>query len=99
MFWAEAQNKTVSGKVVDDKAAPIANASVVVKGTNNGVTTNSEGIFSITIPSANSVLSFSHVNYAPGEIAVGTQTFITFTMQPNDKSLAEVVVTALGISK
>ena len=99
MFWAAAQNKTVSGKVVDDKAAPIANVSVTVKGTRNGVTTNSEGVFSITVPSANSSLAFSHVNYAPGEIVVGSQTFITFALQPADKSLSEVVVTALGISK
>ena len=99
MFWATAQNKTVSGKVVDDKAAPIANVTVTVKGTSNGVTTNSEGVFSITVPSANSTLSFSHINFSPAEVVVGTQTFITFTLQPADKSLSEVVVTALGISK
>jgi TonB-linked SusC/RagA family outer membrane protein len=99
VFWAFAQNKTVSGKVVDDQAAPVSGASVVVKGTNTGVTTNSEGTFSINVPSANSTLSFSHINYAPGEIVVGTQTFITFTLQPAERSLQEVVVTALGISK
>ncbi|HEX7903017.1 MAG TPA: SusC/RagA family TonB-linked outer membrane protein [Chitinophagaceae bacterium] len=99
LLVAVAQNRTVTGKVTDEKGVPVANASVVVKGTSTGTSTNPEGLFSITVPSNNSILSFSHINLAPHEMQVGSQSYFTVTMQGADKSLQEVVVTALGITR
>ena len=56
-----AQNRTITGKITDDKGAPIPNASVVVKGTNSGTTTDNTGSFSLTVPSNARALLVSSV--------------------------------------
>src|SRR5258705_975765 len=96
---AWAQGRTVTGKVTDDKGSPVADVSVVVKGTNVGTTTNNDGVFSISVPSNSNVLVFSHINMVEKELAIGNQSSVNVSLQPGDKSLAEVVVTALGITK
>src|SRR5688572_31721494 len=53
------QNSTLSGKVLDDKGAPVAKASVNALGANVGVTTNEEGVFSISLPSTVKALVIS----------------------------------------
>lgn len=91
--------RTITGKVTDEKGVPVADASVVVKGTSIGTTTNPDGFFSLSVPSNNSILVFSHINLADKELAVRNQSVVNITLQASDKSLQEVVVTALGITK
>ena len=96
--WAQAQQK-VGGIVtsVSDKQ-PQPGASVTVKGTTNGTTTDVNGKYSITAPS-NAILVFSFVGFATQEISVGTKTTIDVSLSPDDKSLDEVVVVAYGTQK
>ncbi|HEV8283981.1 MAG TPA: SusC/RagA family TonB-linked outer membrane protein [Chitinophagaceae bacterium] len=98
-IFLAAQNRTITGKVTDDKGIPIASASVNVKGTSIGTTTSPEGFFSISVPSGRSTLIISHINMATKEVQVTDQTSVTVLLQANNQTLQEVVVTALGISK
>jgi len=55
ILFALAQNRTVTGKVTDDKGSPLSNASVIVKGTNLGTSTSADGSFSLSVPSNASI--------------------------------------------
>ena len=94
--WNFAQN-SVSGTVSDDAGVPIPGATVLVVGTNNGVTTDFDGNYTIEANEGD-VLSISYVGYAAQEITVGTAQTINVTLS-SDNTLEEVVVTALGITR
>ncbi len=96
-IWA--QDRTITGRVTDDKGVPVFNASVLVKGTTIGTTTNPDGRFSISVPTGRTVLVFSHVNLADFEMTLGSQSDLSVSMQPRERSMTEVVVTALGIRR
>lgn len=92
-----AQDKTVSGKVTDEKdGSPIVGASVTVKGTNTGTTTDGEGKFSLKVPSTAKALVVSSVNYESVEISITNRTTVNVSLASSDKSLQEVVVVAYG---
>lgn len=92
---------TVTGKVTsaaDGSAVP--GASVLVKGTATGTTTDAEGNYSLAVPDGgNAVLVVSFIGFATQEVPVGNQTTINITLQEDVAQLGEVVVTALGIEK
>lgn len=88
-----AQDKTVTGKVTDEKdGSPLAGVSVTVKGTNTGTTTNSDGTFRLSVPSSAKTLVFSFVNYDNVEVALGSRSNFNISLTSKDKSLQEVVV-------
>ncbi|WP_223834203.1 SusC/RagA family TonB-linked outer membrane protein [Spirosoma profusum] len=92
--------RVVSGKVTDEKGAGLPGVSVLIKGSQRGTTTSSEGTFQLDVPdSGNPVLVFSFVGYETKEMTVGNQSTFQVLMTPADKALSEVVVTALGIKK
>jgi TonB-linked SusC/RagA family outer membrane protein len=90
--------KTVRGSVVDAKGAALAGVNVVVKGTNQGSTTDPTGKFTITA-AEKAVLVFSSVGYGSTEVALGNQSEINVTLTQATENIAEVVVTALGIKR
>ncbi|MDR2467077.1 MAG: SusC/RagA family TonB-linked outer membrane protein [Prevotellaceae bacterium] len=94
-----AQGIRITGKVTDESGAPLAGASIVVKGTTNGVGTDAGGNYSITVPDNSAVLEASFVSYTSQEIAVGSRTQINFALAEDQTELGEVVVTAMGIKK
>jgi iron complex outermembrane receptor protein len=92
-----AQNKTVTGKVVDKDGAAVAGASVVVKGSNLGTNTDAGGAFSIVVPSSAKALVFSYVGLAPQEVEIGSNNVLSVTMQEaTSNDLNEVVVVGYG---
>ena len=95
---AIAQNKTVTGKVTDEKGAPVANASVLVKGTTKGVTTNADGSFSISVPTTAKALIISSVNFTTQDVSIKGSS-VAVTLQSNIASLDEVVVVGYGTQK
>ena len=97
-FQALAQ-RTVTGKVTDDKGNPLPNVSVLVKGSTTGVATKSDGTFSIQLPSTAKALVFSSIDMETNEITVGTRSFLEITLKSVDKALQEVVVTGYGTSR
>ncbi|MDQ6477146.1 SusC/RagA family TonB-linked outer membrane protein [Dyadobacter sp. LHD-138] len=91
--------ETIKGKVTDDKGDPLPGVNILVKGTQQGTTSDISGLFSIETPAANSVLVFSFVGYQLQEVQVGNMSNLEIKMLTDTKSLNEVVVTALGIKK
>ncbi|CAG5002315.1 TonB-dependent receptor P3 [Dyadobacter sp. CECT 9275] len=91
--------ETIKGKVTDDKGAVLPGVNILVKGSQQGTTTDVDGVFSIDVPSTNAVLVFSFVGYKVQEVQLGNSTNLEVKMEIDTKSLNEVVVTALGIKK
>lgn len=90
-----AQQRLVSGRVTGVNNEPVVGASVMVKGTAGGTTTNEGGSFSIQAGPADSIIVTS-VGYEPLAIAVGTQTDITFALTSTSGNLSDVVVVGYG---
>jgi TonB-linked SusC/RagA family outer membrane protein len=88
--------KTITGKVTDDKGNPVANASVIVKGTQTGTATKADGSYSIAVPANSKSLIFSSVDMVTVEKAIGNLSVIDIKFAMEDKTLAEVVVTGYG---
>ena len=94
MAWA--QSRTVTGKVTSsDDGTGLPGVNVVEKGTSNGATTDADGSFSINV-SNNSTLVFTFVGFQSQEIAVGNQTFVTVSLNPDVTQLSEIVVIGYG---
>ena len=94
--------QTVAGRVTSSSDdTPLPGVSVLLKGTTNGSTTDSEGRYSIQIPEneKEAVLAFSFIGYATQEIPVNGKTSINVSLAEDITQLGEVVVTALGISR
>ena len=90
------QKKLIQGLVKDDKGDVIIGATIKVKGTTIGTTTNMDGLYNLSVPSENSILIVSYIGYATQEIKVGNRQNIIITLQEDAKNLEEVVVTAYG---
>ena len=91
-----AQQKTVTGKIVDDNGQALPGVTIVVKGTTVGTVSNIDGNYSISGVSAESVLVYSFVGMLTQEITVGDQTLINITMEADAVGLDEVVVVGYG---
>ncbi len=89
----------VTGKVTDEKGSPVANASVVVKGTTIGTATKADGSYSITVPAKAKSLIFSSVDMATMEMVIGNNNMVDVTLRAEDKTMSEVVVVGYGTQK
>lgn len=87
------QSVTVEGTVLDDSGQPLPGVSILEKGTTNGMTTDSEGDYSIKVASNDAVLVFSFIGFQTQEIAVSNRSVIDITMTTDVTALEEVVVT------
>jgi len=92
-----AQEKTISGTVVDETNMPLPGATVVIKGTTTGTSTDFDGKYSISANTGD-VLTFSYVGYAEQNVSVTAANTININLLLDD-SLEEVVITAFGIKK
>ncbi len=88
--------RTITGKVTDDKGNPVANASVIVKGTTVGTSTKSDGTYSLYIPATARTLVISSVDMTTAEINIGGKSTVDATLRTEDKTMEEVVVVAYG---
>lgn len=90
----------IGGKVSDVGGAPIIGATVLVKGTTNGVSTDADGRFTLTIASpATAQLEINYLGYEPQTLAVGNRTSFEITLAESASEIESVVVTALGIKR
>ena len=95
---SQAQNKTVTGKILGEKGDGISKASVVVKGTRLGTTTNDNGEFSISVPLSAKILIISSIEYESKEVVI-TEGPIEITLIAAVSKLNEVVVVGYGTQK
>lgn len=88
----------VKGRITNSTGTALANASVTVKGSNTGTSTDANGNFQIDAPS-NAVLVVSYVDYEVREISVNGRQNINIELITQDKSLGEVVVVGYGTQR
>jgi iron complex outermembrane receptor protein len=91
-----AQNKVVTGRVTDAAGAPVAGASVVAKGTTQGVVTTDAGRFSISVASSVTSLVISSTGFTAQEVAITNAGELAVTLASSSANLGEVVVVAYG---
>lgn len=96
---AFAQDRTVSGKIVDETGQPLPGVNVIVKGTSSGTVSDGDGAYAIAGVNENSVLVFSFVGYNTKEFTVGSNTVLNVDMAPDATALDEVVVIGYGEQK
>ena len=92
---------SVTGRVTDASGQPIVGASVIVRGTTVGVSTDTEGRFALEVPSpaASQTLEVSYLGYETATVPVGSRTSFEVTLQESSSEIEQVVVTALGIKR
>ena len=102
--FADAGRGTITGHVLSDKNAPVENASVMLKGTSFGTTTNEDGKFRLRAPAGDYILVISYINAATQEIAVkikadATTQVAPFTIAINGSNLQTVTINSNKTNK
>ncbi|MFY0714937.1 TonB-dependent receptor [Seonamhaeicola sp. NFXS20] len=90
------QTYRISGEVKDEAGLPLPGTNVIEKGTNNGVTTDFDGKFSINVANENAILSISYIGYEPVELPVKGKHNVSIILKENLALLDEVVVIGYG---
>ncbi|MBV9986484.1 MAG: TonB-dependent receptor [Chitinophagaceae bacterium] len=94
-----AQTRTIKGKVTDSKSSPVSNASVVVKGSTTGTTTDANGDFSISVPASAKALVISSLNFASQEVSIVNRNSVLVSLVSTTQDLQEVVVVGYGTQR
>jgi TonB-linked SusC/RagA family outer membrane protein len=89
----QTQKKKIKGKVTDDQGIPLPGVSVVIKGTNVGVATDIDGLYSLEMEERKAVLIFSFVGMISKEIAYTGQDVLNVTLASDSEQMEEVVIT------
>ncbi|WP_167619801.1 SusC/RagA family TonB-linked outer membrane protein [Maribellus sediminis] len=93
----QAQNPIdLRGVVSDEAGDPLPGVNIVIKGTTQGVTTDFDGKYNISVPGNDAVLVLSFIGYHSQEVTVGNNTVINVTLKEDLKELEEVVVIGYG---
>ncbi|MCB2407851.1 SusC/RagA family TonB-linked outer membrane protein [Hymenobacter lucidus] len=88
----------ISGRVTDEKGEGMPGVTVVVKGTTNGISTDPDGRFTLTVPDG-ATLVVSSVGFLTQEVAVAGRTDLSIRLLPDAKALDEVVVTGYQVQR
>lgn len=91
--------KVVKGHVVDENGEPLIGVTIAVKGTSERSVTDIDGNFSLSTAVSAPVFQFSYLGYKNKEVSVAGKAELNVSMQPDQQSIGEVVVTALGIKR
>lgn len=94
-----AQDRVITGTVTDTKGSGVPGVSVTPKGSTIGTQTNSDGSYRITVGPSISVLVFSSIGFNSQEVSIGGSNTVDVTMEINNTSLGEVVVTGYGTAR
>ncbi|MFH6601881.1 SusC/RagA family TonB-linked outer membrane protein [Maribacter algicola] len=94
----EEMQSTVTGVVTDENGTPLPGASVLVKGTTTGTTTDFDGNYTINVDS-NGTLVVSYIGYSSQEVAVNGRSSINISMVVDASQLEEVIVVGYGTQK
>jgi hypothetical protein len=94
------QDRSVSGRVTSaEDNSPVPGANVVLKGTTNGTVTDSDGRFTLSVPTTAGTLVFSFIGLQTQEVAINDRAQIDVTLVLDATQLSEVIVTASGIQR
>ena len=91
------QQKIIKGRVIDTQGNPLPGVSVTVKGTSNGVSTNTDGTFAISVNRQDAILIFSSVGKKKQEIRIDDRDDLTVVLENEENTtLSDVVIVAFG---
>ncbi len=93
------QNKTITGKISDEKGSPLSGVTVTAKGTTQSSATNDNGTFTLQLPNGVKTLVLSSVGYADQEVDVTGNSAINVSLQTAARLLNEVVVVGYGTQR
>ncbi len=96
---AAGQNRTISGKVTDEKGTPVDGVSVASSDGKHGTSTGKDGTFSISVPATVKTLVFTSVAHETQTKAIGAQSTMNIVMRAKDTKLEEVVVVGYGTQR
>ena len=85
----------VTGKVSDSAGNPIAHATVLVKNTNVGTQTSSEGTFTLSAPNEATTLEISSIGYETREVPIGNGN-VSVTLVSSSTELANITIVSIG---
>ena len=89
----------ITGRITDEEGQPLSGVSVIEKGTPNGIATDQNGYFKISVENNKAVLVFSSVGYIQKEVQVGNKVVINITLVAETRSGDEVVVVGYGTQR
>ena len=96
---AYAQNRPISGTVLDGSGQPVIGATVMVVGNSTlGTVTDADGRFSLSVP-AGSTISVSCIGYGTQTTPVGSQSVFNFVLEEDNEFLEETVVIGYGVQR
>ena len=94
-----AQNRAISGTVVDENGAPIVGAAVIVVGNSSiGAMTNADGVFRLNVP-AGANINVSCIGFADQTVSIGNQTTFNFVLVEDVEFIDETVVIGYGVQR
>ncbi|MDR2918795.1 MAG: TonB-dependent receptor [Tannerella sp.] len=94
------QKRMIMGTITDASGEPIIGANVIEKGTpSNGVITDIDGRFSLSVQNEQGVLTISYIGYIPQEIALGSASNYNVILREDTQALDEVVIIGYGAVK
>ena len=99
MLGATAQDRVITGRVVNDKETPMEAVSVTPSDGKNGTQTDKNGNYSLTVSASTKSIVFSYVNFETVTKSVGKSNTINVTMVSSDTKLEEVVVIGYGVQQ
>ncbi|WP_460940862.1 SusC/RagA family TonB-linked outer membrane protein [Spirosoma humi] len=92
-------DRTLTGRVTDEKNEGLPGVSVILKGTQRGTVTDADGRYKLDVPDTEATLVFSFVGYLPQEVRLGNQTSVDVSLKTDSKVLDEIVVIGYGTTK
>ncbi|MGV3640908.1 MAG: SusC/RagA family TonB-linked outer membrane protein [Adhaeribacter sp.] len=96
---ARGQGLQLSGKITNESGEALPGVTVLLKGTQNGTTTDASGNFSLAVPDGTGTLIISFVGYTTREEPINNRSSLQISLQPDAKALEEVVVVGYGTQK
>ena len=99
LIQAISQNRIITGKVTNEQGMSVPTASVVIKGSKSGTTTDENGNFSISVSQTAKTLIISSLNFINQDVNIVGKNAVMVSLSANTQNLNEVVITALGIAK
>lgn len=94
-----AEDWPVQGRVTDENGEPLHGATVSLKGTTQGTTTDAQGRFTLQVPGVGAVLQISYVGFASQQVTIHSRSELKIRLKQVDGSLNEVVVVGFGTQK
>ncbi|UXP32682.1 TonB-dependent receptor [Reichenbachiella agarivorans] len=92
-YTVQAQDRSISGKIVSTTGDELPGVSILVKGTTNGTVSNVSGQYTLSVGNNAETLVFSFIGMKTQELAIGSRSVIDVTMEEDVASLQEVIVT------